>query len=217
MNRKLLITRLEIIFAVVLIVIIAIGIVFFTFRAIPSFQNNPEELNGSPTAEQIRFLDITDQKEFSIASKRVILPENGLVLAAYNNTSSSGFTCQTELSDDCTIYDISIDGRLFHMSAPLVLKLKDVTSVSEIKKTLVVAGEEVEFTYTQRKYVRPTLDDEGVVEIIEQLPELTNIEEIYGCLKSGICFNSGRLTDDKATNDIDVTAFEKFVQSVVIQ
>lgn len=224
MDRKLLVKRLEIILGVFLIVVVVIGILILVFRSMPVnltelTNSNEELLPGIPADpnEMIKFLDISGQKEFTIANKKAILPGDDIVNSAYNNTSLSEFVCKNSTSSDCTIYEISDQGRLFYMAAPIELRIKEPTSASTVKKKLVIAGQEVELSYTQRKFYNVVTNDSGEVTSTTEDPTLTNIEEIYGCLSTDICFNSGRLPNEKTTNDAAVAAFEQFVQAVVIQ
>jgi len=224
MDRKLLLKRFEIIVGVLLVVVVVLGILFFAFRSIPTVDqsienNNGELLPGFPSDpnELIKFLDLNGAKEFTVAGKKVILPNDATISSAYNNTSLSQYVCTDNISSDCTIYEIALGGRTFNISAPLVLRLKETTAISTIKKKLSVSGEDVEFSYTQKKYYNAVLNDQGEVTSSTEVPDLTTVEEIYGCLTSKVCFNSGRLSDDKASNDSDVAAFEQFVESTVVQ
>lgn len=46
---------------------------------------------------------------------------------------------------------------------------------------------------------------------------MATVEEIYGCnLTYNVCFESGRLSEDKAINDEQVSKFETFVKAVTI-
>ncbi|MEO6728766.1 MAG: hypothetical protein ABIM99_02480 [Candidatus Dojkabacteria bacterium] len=225
MDRKLLTKRIEIVLAVLLIVVVVLGVVFLLFRSIPV--SNPitstsenELLPGIPADpnEFIKFLDLSSQTEFTALGKKIILPTDAQVNSAYNNTSLTQFSCRSDISTDCTIYEIDTAGRRFYISAPLVLNLKSRTSTASIKKKLVVAGEEVEFTYMQKKFFNAVANADGVITETIENKELTTVEEIYGCLSYKICFSTGRLEAlDKTANDLDVTAFETFVQSIVIQ
>lgn len=224
MDRKLLVKRLEIIFAVLLIVIVVVAIFILIFRTLPSnnenLSNTPEQLlPGIPSDpnDVIKFLDISGQKEFTIANKRTTLPGDDTVNSAYNNTSLSSFTCKDDTSSDCTIYEVLDSGRTFYMAAPILLKLKESTAADSVKKKLTVAGEELELTYTLRKFYNLETNDNGEVTKTTEDASLTSVEEVYGCLSNSICFNSGRLPTEKSENDLAVTAFEQFVQAVVIR
>ncbi|MFS8131434.1 MAG: hypothetical protein ACMG57_05680 [Candidatus Dojkabacteria bacterium] len=224
MDRKLLVKRLEIVIGVFLIVVVVLGILVLVFGSIPAIQaplsdTNESLLPGIPTDpnEQVKFLDITGQKEFTIANKKASLPGDDIVNSAYNNTSLTEFVCKNDTSSDCTIYEIADSGTTFYMAAPIELKLKEPTSSASVKKKLVISGEEVELTYTQRKFYNSETNDNGEIISTTEDTSLTSIEEIYGCLSSNICFNSGRLPNEKSTNDTAVAAFEQFVQAVVIR
>lgn len=224
MDRKLMIKRLEIVIAVFLIVVVVLGIFFFAFRAIPvnddnTTQSQDELLPGFPSDpdDLIKFLDFAGLKEFSASNKKVILPTDSEVNAAYNNTALTDFNCNGDNPNECTIYEISQAGRIFYITAPTIAKLKKPVAHMNIKKTLTVSGEEVEFTYTTRNFVNAIFNDAGEVTDTVEEPSLTTVEEVYACTSSKVCFTSGRLTPDKVANDIDVAAFEAFVQALVIQ
>lgn len=223
MDRKLLAKRVEVVFAVLLVVVVILGIAVLLFRAIPSTQDNVidnqgELLPGFPSDpnELIKFLDLNGQKEFTASNKKVTLPGDSVITAAYNKTSLSEFDCKDISSTECTIYEVSFQGRTFYISSPIVLRLKQTTAAGQITKELPVAGENVTFTYTQRKFFTPQFNDQGEITSSIEDPTAINIEEISGCLSTKICFNSGRLINEKAQNDLDVTSFEQFVESIVV-
>ncbi|MEP7103687.1 MAG: hypothetical protein ABI721_03195 [Candidatus Dojkabacteria bacterium] len=219
MNTKLLRTRLEIVLAVLLVVIVIIGIAFFIFKAVPVNDSLNTDTTGNPPGlpvENINYLDVSGKIELTLNNKTLSLPLGSVVISGYNNTSASDFSCIGDNGAGCTIYDIDVSGTTSYISTPYGIKLKSpVATLTDFKK-LLVAGEQVNFSYGQRKFLTTIQDSDGNIKDVKEDPTLTAIEEVYGCTASNICFESGRLSEDKTVSDQQVAQFENFVQSLTI-
>lgn len=195
------------IFILFIFIILFLVLIFLSFFNTQTNSINDPQKSELLTDETFTILPVEDNKKVILgANNQINLKENYIINTIYKNASL--FDCEN--NENCIVYEIMKDESIYYISdQPFVFSSKSVgTTESEIVLTLKGGDSQLNtklISVSNREFESPI----ATVTKDTQIPE-----QVYGCLESKICVNSGIMSSTISENAVELSGFIDFLNSI---